>query len=339
MLKMSENNNRLIIIAVAVIAVAGLLYVGISSRQTPSASTETQVVASFYPIAYMAEQIGGDKISVSTIITPGSDVHSWDPSISDIASAEDADLIIYLGAGLDHWMEEDIIETIDTSGKTVLEASEGIELIEIHEEHDEHDDHDEHHEEEEGHEEEEDDHDDHDHEGGDPHLWISPRTALILAENIADSLIEADPANQEIYTENWSEFKTKLETLDNSYTSTLAPASGESFFVTHSAYGYIAVNYGMEQHGLIGVSADEQPSTAQVVEIVEEMIEEESYIIYIDPVYSEDYAQTLKAELESRTGEEVQILLLYLMTGPVDNLDYLEQLEENLDHLEQGMIN
>ncbi len=321
---MSENSKRLKIASVAILAVA-VLYMGVTNRQPTLISTELKTVSSFYPITYMAEQIGGDKVTVNSLITPGSEVHSWQPSISDITSAEDADLIIYLGAGLDHWMEEDVLDTIETSGKTILEASEGIELAEIHADHEE-----EH--EEEAHEEEE-----HGHDEGDPHLWVSPHTAIMIAENIADALIEADPANQESYRENWAEFKTKLEALDNSYASILAPVSGNTFFVTHSAYGYIAEHYGLEQHGLIGVSADEQPSTSQVIEIVEEMIEDESYTIYVDPLYSEDYAQTLKTELETRTGEEVQILRLYLMTGPMDDLDYLDQLQENLDNLAQGM--
>lgn len=334
---MSENNNRLVYAAVAVLVVVGLVYVGLSGRQSSTEVAETKVVASFYPLAYMAEQIGGEKVSVNTIITPGSDVHSWQPSVNDIATTEDADLVIYLGAGLDHWMEEDVIETIETVGKTILEASEGIELIEIHEEHDEHED--EHEEDEHAEDEHDEEENGHHHDEGDPHLWVSPRTALMLAENIANALIEADPDNQDYYMDKWEEFKNTLQDLDDEYVSTLAPLSEKPFFVTHSAYGYIAENYDLEQHGVIGVSADEQPSTAQLVEIVEEMVEEESYTIYIDPVYSEDYAQTLKTELESRTGEEVQILKLYLMTGPVDGLDYLEQIQENLVNLDQGMSN
>jgi zinc transport system substrate-binding protein len=326
---MSKNSTKLIIIAVTILAIAGLAYIGLSSRQPEPESTETHIVTSFYPLAYMAEQIGGDKVTVSSVITPGSEIHSWQPSISDIANTEDADLIIYLGAGLDHWMEEDILETIDIDGKIILEASEGIELVEIHEE--EHEEH----EEEENEDEEENGHE---HEEGDPHLWVSPRTANMIAANIADAIIEADPENQEYYLQKWKEFEEKLQTLDENYVNTLGPVKGKTFFVTHSAYGYIAENYGLEQHGVIGISADEQPSTTQIMDIVEEMISEESYTIYIDPIYSEEYAQTLKTELEIRTGQDVQILKLYLIAGPMDDMDYLEQLQINLENLSKGMI-
>jgi zinc transport system substrate-binding protein len=71
---------------------------------------------------------------------------------------------------------------------------------------------------------------------------------------------------------------------------------------------------------------------------VEEMTVEGSYVIYVDPVYSDEYAQTLKAELETRTGESVQILELYLMVGSVGEMDYMDQLEANLDNLVQGLV-
>ncbi len=305
-------------IAVALVAVlAGAAVIGFTGTGTEPQGEETRVLVTFYPLAYMAEQIGGDRLTVSSLIPPGSEVHSWQPSIGDIASAEDADAIIYLGAGLDHWVQEDILTSIDTTTKTVVEASHGIPLLEMGEDGEHGDEHGE----------------------GDPHLWVSPHTALMLAGNIADALKEADPGNADYYAERWAAFEETLRSLDTMYSDTLAPAAGETFFVTHSAYGYIADGYGLEQHGIIGLSADEQPSTAKISEIVEEMTLMGSYVIYVDPVYSDQYAQTLKTELETRTGEPVDILELYLMVGPVDEMDYLDQLEANLDNLAEGLVN
>jgi zinc transport system substrate-binding protein len=315
MVTVSRNRNRTIM-AIAIVAVlAGIAAVGLSGTDAEPRGSETRVVASFYPLAYMAEQIGGDKVTVSTLIPPGSEVHSWQPSISDIASAEDADMIIYLGAGLDQWVEEDVLASIDATAKTVVEASEGIRLLETTEQEE-----------------------DHGHEEGDPHLWVSPHTALMLAENIAEALMKADPEDEEYYTQRWTAFEQTLRDLDDEYSDTLSTASGKSFFVTHSAYGYVADRYGLKQHGIIGLSADEQPSTGKISEIVEEMTQEGSYVIYVDPVYSDAYAQTLKAELEARTGGSVQILELYLMVGPVEDMDYLDQLEANLNNLARGLV-
>jgi zinc transport system substrate-binding protein len=100
-------------------------------RLQPTAKDEQslQITVSFYPLAYFAETIGGEHAQVSTLIPYNSEVHSWQPSISDIAETEESDLIIYLGAGLDHWVEDDILESINTDGKVIIEASTGIELL------------------------------------------------------------------------------------------------------------------------------------------------------------------------------------------------------------------
>ncbi|MCW4012050.1 MAG: zinc ABC transporter substrate-binding protein [Candidatus Bathyarchaeota archaeon] len=292
-----SNNRTIIIAAIAVALIAGvmLMYPRLQPEEDDSG---IKITASFYPLAYFAEEIGGEHVQVSTLIPYNSEVHSWQPSISDIAETEESDLIIYLGAGLDHWVEDDILDTINTDDKVILEASTGIALFV-----------------EEGHTVD----DGHDHDEGDPHLWVSPYTAYLIAENIYTAIKEADPDNTDYYTE-------------------LAPAAGKTFFTTHSAYGYLAYRYGLEQHGVIGLSADEQPSTAQITEIVEAMVAENSYVIYVDPVYSTEYAETLQTELTSRTGEPVEILELYLMLGPLDDLDYLGQLEANLDNLKQGLV-
>jgi zinc transport system substrate-binding protein len=281
-----------------------------------------QITVSFYPLAYFAETIGGGQVQVSTLIPYNSEVHSWQPSISDIAETEESDLIIYLGAGLDHWVEDDILESINTEGKVIIEASTGIELLEgaEHEEH------------------EEEEHEEEGHEEGDPHLWVSPYTSYLIAENIYEAVIEADPDNADYYMANWEQLEQSLTSLDQQYQSELAPAAGKTFFTTHSAYGYIAYRYNLEQHGVIGLSADEQPSTATITEIVDEMEEENSFVIYVDPVYSTDYAETLQSELSARTGEQVEILELYLMLGPLDELDYIGQLESNLANLKHGLI-
>jgi zinc transport system substrate-binding protein len=295
----------------------------INSRIQPTTEKDSlQITASFYPLAYFAETIGGEQVQVSTLIPYNSEVHSWQPSISDITETEESNLIIYLGAGLDHWLEEEILETINTDGKVILEASTGIELL-IGDEHEHEEEH-----EEEG----------HDHEEGDPHLWVSPYTGYLIEKNIYEAIIEADPDNTEYYTANWEQLEQSLTSLDQRYQSELAEAVGKTFFTTHGAYGYIAHRYNLEQHSVIGISADEQPSTAKITEIVEEMEEETSFVIYVDPVYSTEYAETLQSELSARTGEQVEILELYLMLGPLDDLDYIGQLESNLENLRQGLI-
>ena len=308
------SNNRIIITIIAIILLIGGTILLYPRNNTPVEDTRIRITASFYPLAYFAETIGGEQVKVSTLIPYNNEVHSWQPSIRDIAGAEESDIIVYLGAGLDHWVEDDILTSIKTEGKTIVEASKGIELIAASgAEADEHGD-------------------------GDPHLWVSPYTGRLIAENIYNALVSVDPDHADYYSENWRFLEAELERMDQEYQTGLAPVEGKTFFTTHSAYGYVANRYGLHQFGVIGFSADEQPSTAKIAEIVDAMINADCYVVYVDPIYSEAYAQTLKTELTTQTGHDIQILQLYLMLGPIDNQDYLEQLESNLNNLKAGLV-
>ncbi len=179
--------------------------------------------------------------------------------------------------------------------------------------------------------------DEHDHGLYDPHTWVSPFLAKQQAENIYEAFVNADPDNEQYYTERWNTLKARFDQLDADFTSELAGKNKLDIFVTHSAFGYLAERYEFHQHGVIGISADEQPSISTIETLVEKMEEHSIYVVYTDPVYSDDYAQTLKGTLESETGKTVQILKLYLMLGPQDGMDYIEQLEANLDNLKIGL--
>jgi zinc transport system substrate-binding protein len=187
------------------------------------------------------------------------------------------------------------------------------------------------------HEGQEHEHEDHDHELYDPHTWISPYIARQQAESIYDALVEKDPEHADYYAQQWNLLQQRFTELDTAFQEGLSTKQKNAIFVTHAAFGYLADRYGFHQHGVIGLSADEQPSASTIATLVSTMIEHEIYVVYVDPVYSDDYAQTLKSTLESETGENVQILKLYLMAGTVDSMEYFEQLEKNLENLQIGL--
>ncbi|MCW4034613.1 MAG: zinc ABC transporter substrate-binding protein [Candidatus Bathyarchaeota archaeon] len=296
-------------------AVATAMYL----PKTESNTGKLKVVATFYPLAFFAEQIGQEKVAVQQLIPDNTEVHNWQPSPSDILEVDDADVILYNGASLDHWFEEDLLPTIDSSNKIIVETTEGVELLETHQENGEH-----------THE--------HEHEGSyDPHTWVSPFVAKQQAQNIYEAFIEKDPDNTDYYTENWEVLQEKLEQLDNNYMTALSTKGKNQIIVAHSAFGYLAWRYSFEQHGVIGISADEQPSASAYADLVDIMVEHETYVVYVNPVYSTESAQTLKNELERLTGQDVQILTLYFMLGNMDGLDYFGQQEQNLQNLKVGL--
>ncbi len=311
-------NKRQKIFVTATTTIVSILIVSAAFYPILHEETEVdrlKVVATIYPLAFFAQEIGGEEVSVRQLIPDNLEVHSWQPAISDILAVDEADLLIYNGATLDHWFEDDILSIIDSSDKIIVETTEGIELLEA-----------------------ESKNDDHEHEGSDdPHTWISPFIAKQQAQKIYEALVEKDPTHADYYTERWQNLEERFEELDDRYMNELAAKQKEEIFVSHSAFGYLADRYGFEQHGVIGISADEQPSASVYANLVELMMEHETYVVYVDPVYPDESAQTLKNALKTRTGHNVQILKLYFMLGPMDGLDYFEQQEKNLENLKIGL--
>ncbi|MGD6934371.1 MAG: metal ABC transporter substrate-binding protein [Candidatus Bathyarchaeia archaeon] len=316
------NRNQKIfltsIILIAIIATSIVAY----TMTAPQATTKLKVVTTFYPLTYLAQQIGGEQIEITQLIPNNTEIHGWEPSASHIMAAEDAKIIIYNGAGLDHWMKDDVLPALSNAhDRTVVESTSALTLI-LNQEHE--------HEGESGEEE-------HDHGVYDPHTWVSPYMAKLQAENIYNALVTVDPQHESYYTQRWTDLKAQLEQLDTAYLNGLSNASQSYIFVSHEAYGYLADRYGFTQHGVIGLSADEQPSATTIATIVEEMQEHHICALYVDPVYSNEYINTIKTEVQTQTGQTVNVLKLYLMLGPVDNMDLLAQMHANLESLQTGL--
>ena len=313
------NRRQKVFVTATIITILAVTTItALYSTQNRANIGKLKVVATFYSLAFFVQEIGGEKVAVSQLIPDNTEVHNWQPSASDILAVDDSDIIVYNGASLDHWFEEDILPVIDSSNKIVVETTKGAPLLET----------DEHNEEE----------DDHEHEGNyDPHTWISPFVAKFQAQKIYEALVQKDPDNSEYFASRWFNLKTRFEELDNSYMKGLETKTKNDIVVSHAAFGYLASRYGFEQQGVIGISADEQPSASAYARIVDAMIEHQSYVVYVNPLYSDESAQTLKNELKRLTGHEVQILKLYFMLGNMDGLDYFGQQEKNLENLKIGL--
>lgn len=249
-------------------------------------------------------------------------IHEWeDGDITLEEALEEIEQLIHSFHHSSHIIEEidHIIHEWEDGEITAQQAMHAIEEI-IHHAGDHHHDHDHHH-----------------HELYDPHTWISPFIAKQQAQAIYNALVEVDPENEQYYTNNWNQLQQKFMDFDTAYSEQLALKQKDEIIVTHSAFGYLAQRYHFNQKGVIGISADEQPSASTLAALINTMIANNNYVIYIDPVYSDSYAQTLKNTLESKTGHDVQILTLYLMSGEFNGLDYFQQMQQNLENLKIGL--
>lgn len=179
--------------------------------------------------------------------------------------------------------------------------------------------------------------DEHDHGLYDPHTWISPHIAKQQAQRIRDALMAKDPANSTHYAGRYNALAQNFDDLDSEYLTIKDGKVRESIFVAHGAFGYLADRYGFSQESVIGISANEQPSPTTIAALVKKMVDSQTYYVFFDPVYSDAYVNTLKANVESASGHSVTVLRIYLMTGPVDDKDYLEQMRFNLENIKEGL--
>ena len=314
-----KKRQKLFVAVTTIIILTALSVTTFYSFQNKAEDNKLKVVATFYPLAFFAQQIGGEEVTIKQLIPDNTEVHNWQPSFTDILDLDDADVIIYNGVSLDQWFEDDVLPIIDSSNKIIVETVQGVNLLETRQENDAHE---------------------HNHENEgmyDPHTWISPFIAKHQAQNIYEALIQKDPDNRDDYTERWQELKTRFEELDDKYMTDLSTKRKEEIFVSHSAFGYLANRYSFEQHGVIGISADEQPIAQTYANLVQLMQEHETYVVYVDPVYAGESAQTLSNELRRLSGKNVEILKLYFMLGEIDGLDYFGQMEKNLENLKIGL--
>jgi len=309
-----NRHQKLFVVAIAIIVLIASFVTAFYALQNKVEDNKLKVVALFYPLAFFAQQIGGEEVTVKQLIPDNTEVHNWQPALTDILALDEADVIVYNGASLDHWFEDEVLSIIDSNNKIITETTDGIQLLETGQENVQEYD-----------------------VLYDPHTWISPFIAKQQSQNIYAALKQKDPSHADYYAERWQSLKTRFEELDNNYMRGLSTKRKDEIFVSHSAFGYLADRYGFKQHGVIGVSADEHPSALTYANLVKMMLEYETYVVYVDPVYAGESAQTLKNELERLSGHDVQILKIYFMLGTVDGLDYFGQMEKNLENLKIGL--
>ena len=284
------------------------------------AGDKLKVMASFYPMYDFAQKIGGDQVEVTNMVPARTEPHDWEPAASDIKGLEEADIFVYNGAGMEHWVP-DVLASLDNKELISVEASTGINLLEGSEDE----------EEENG---EEDEHTD--EITYDPHVWLAPENAKKEMENIKDALVSADPDHQEYYEENYQTYAKKLDDLDAEYQEKLSGVKTRDVIAAHQAFGYLCQAYGLNQIGIEGLSADSEPDAARMKEIVEFAKEHQVKTIFFEELVSPKVSETIAKEIGAQTK----------MLNPLEGLsdeelaagaDYFSVMESNLETLVEAL--
>ncbi len=293
-----------------------LILSGILKPASQVQSDKIQVAASFYPVYFLAQQIAGDKADVFNITPAGAEPHDYEPTAQDMARMENSKMIVINGGGLEAWVDN--VNQNFEHGAIMVVAGEGLFSESKHDKN--------------GHE----DSDGHDHEGIDPHIWLNPILAKNMANKILDGFIQIDPINENYYRINAEGLILRLENLDNEYMVGLADCKSKNIITSHSAFGYLAEAYGLNQVSVAGLSPDEEPSVQQLAEVSKFAKDNNVKYIFFESLISPKLSETIATEVGAKM----------LVLNPIGGLsneeisqgkDYFTEMENNLANLKTAL--
>lgn len=273
-----------------------------------------RITTSFYTMYDFAKKIGGDKVEVINLVPAGTEPHDWEPSTKDLIEMEKSDIFIYNGAGMEQWVD-DVLESLDTEELTSVEASKGIKLLKDQDAHE------------------------HDHEHNsenDPHVWLDPQNAKYEMNKIKKALIKVDAENKDYYEANYKRYAKECDKLDTLYKEETSKLTKKELIVAHEAFGYLCHAYGLEQMGIEGLSADDEPDPKQMSEVIRFAKEHQVKTIFFEELVSPKVAKTIAKE----TGANAKML------NPLEGLsnkkikageDYFSVMKQNLAAIKEAL--
>ena len=318
---MSSSPTRRVLSAALLLAgVSGLS--GCAALSDDSGDGAVSVAASFYPLEFVAERVGGDLVDVTVLTAPGQEPHDLELSVAQTAEVAEADLVLLEAA-----LQPVVADAVEQNGTgAALDVEDVVELRPAEEEdHDEHAD--EAHADDEHVEEEE-----HEHGDEDPHFWLDPLLVADYADAVAAELADVDPDHAADYEANAADLRADLEALDADYEAGLAGCERDTVVVSHDAFGYLG-RYGLDIHGIAGLSPESEPTPADLG-VLQELIRDEG----ITTVFTETLAPPALTEtLAEDAGVATAVL------DPIEGLveedggeDYLSLMRANLAALQEA---
>jgi len=220
----------------AIMAAATVLAACGCSREGPSppdSAGKIQVVATIFPIADVARQVGGSRVEVHCLLDSGQEPHRFSPKMRQIELLAKARLVVTIGMGIDAWADQALQRA--RKGKIeVLELASSKEFRELPEDPSDSDDH--------GHYE---DAGARHHHAGDPHVWLDPVFMQAFVASIARELSRIDPEHAGQYSERAAAYTAELGKLDEEYRTVLGGVARRHFVTIHPAFTYVARRYGL----------------------------------------------------------------------------------------------
>lgn len=274
------------------------------------------VAVTFDAMKELTKAVAQDKVNILSIVPDGMEPHGFEPKPKDLVFLSKADVLVYNGLEMEHWLEE-TINYVKNDKLVKVEAASGIVPLkaehhysgenvcpicgQVHEG--------EHH---------------HEHGEFDPHAWLSLSSAKIMVANIEAGLSKADPANAEFYGKNAKEYIAKLDSLLKEYTEKFSKVKNKHFVTGHAAFAYFCRDFNLEQNAVTGVYAKGEPNAKELAELVECCKKNNVKVVFSE----EDASPEISATLAKEVGAKVEPI--YTIETAQDGKSYIDRMEYNL---------
>ena len=269
--------------------------------QQSADKNKLQVAASFYPMAEFASAVGGQHVQVACLVPDGAEPHDWEPSPKDLTRLGRAQVFVYNGM-VEPWAQQ----ALDAlSERKIIPLEAGHDLFA---------------------------------RGGkqDPHVWVSPKKAVVEVQRITEVLCEVDTKHTDDYKANSRAYIAKLEQLDKKLAAVAQKAPRKVFVTAHAAFGHLAADYGLRQLSVAGISAEAEPTPGDLQRLIATVKREKVRYVFFETLTDPKIAKLVAQE----TGAQTAVLdpLEGLdEEGRKQGLDYLKIMEQNIANLEKAL--
>jgi zinc/manganese transport system substrate-binding protein len=281
----------------------------LAQAEDGAGAAKLPVVATFSILADLARNVGGDRVSVISLVGPNGDAHVYQPTPDDAKRLNAAKLILVNGLGLEGWIDR----LIKASGARapVVVATKGIAPRKMEE----------------------------DGAGrADPHAWQSVPNAKIYVANIRDGLIAADPPGAAAYSANAAAYFATLNALEKEVRAALAkiPPARRKIITTHDAFGYFGEAYGFKFIAPEGVSTETEASARDVAKIIRQIRAEKIPTVFLENVSDPRLMKRIAAEGGAAVGGALYADALSPPDGPAST--YVDMMRSNVRELTAALI-
>jgi zinc/manganese transport system substrate-binding protein len=268
-------------------------------------AAEFEVVTSFSILGDLIREIGGQRVSVYTLIGPGQDAHAFEPRPSDARRIKRAGLVVFNGLGFDDWLPR--LARASGYRGTLLVASDGIRPLAMH-------------------------------SGArethiDPHAWQDVANIRVYVANIAAALIAADPDGGNTYQANAARYRAELDALDADIRAAIArlPPERRRAVCSHDAFGYFARAYGMTFLAPVGTAGHSTPGARDVARLIKQLRNEKAPAVFIETIIDPRLIERIRIESGATLGGTLYSDALSPAEGPAPT--YLAMMRHNLGTL------